>query len=644
MFLDLGLLLLAAFLGGLAAHALRQPPVVGYILAGILVGPATPGPTIRDPRAFELFAQIGVVLLLFSAGLEFSLSGLLRVRRVALYGTPVGIVAIVLLTTGLGHLFGWSLSERIVVGSSMSVASTTVLFKFLQDRHELGSPHGRILLGMSLAQDLAVVLVIALLPALRPGGRPQVELALQGILQAAVTTVPLLWLARRVVPGALARVAHTRSMELFLLAAVTLAIGTAAFTARMGLSLALGAFLAGLVVSESEFAHEALARVLPIRDVFVAVFFVSMGMLLRPAAMIAQVPVIASLVALVVVGNVLVWTAIVRGAGYPLRIAVLCGLGLSQVGEFSYLIAGSARAQGILSQTTYEAILAASLVTILINANVFRRRPAWLEGLLQTSPYEPRGVSSEEAHLEGHVLLCGFGRVGREVAEALDSFGIPYVVVDLDPQALEAARARGARAVFGDVANPLALRRAGAERARLAVVAVPDFRATYRCVRALRELARDLPILARVHQSRHRALLLEAGATEVIQPEVEAALTIVRHSLDWLGVDHEAGRAYLKQARRHWPEALRAEGFAEGLQAREVVVRSPQLTGQSLRRARLGERTGAIVASLTRCGGEQILNPRPDEVLRTGDRLLVIGEQGQLDALERLCQGEQEER
>lgn|GEM_PF-2334965 len=169
-------------------------------------------------------------------------------------------------------------------------------------------------------------------------------------------------------------------------------------------------------------------------------------------------------------------------------------------------------------------------MTILINANVFRRRPAWLEKLLGTFPHEP--------------------------AEALDFFGIPYVAVDLDPQALE-------------VANPLALRRAGVERARLAVVAVPDFRAAYRCVRALRELAPDLPILARGHQSRHRALLLEAGATEVIQPEVEAALTIVRHSLDWLGVDHEAGRAYLKEARRHWPEALRAEGFAEGLQARE---------------------------------------------------------------------------
>ena len=639
LFLDLGLLLLAAFLGGLAAHVLRQPPVVGYVLAGILVGSATPGSTIRDPQAFELFAQIGVVLLLFSAGLEFSLSSLVRVRRVALYGTPVGIVAIVLLTTGLGHLFGWSLTERIVVGASISFCSTTVLFKFLQDRHELSSLHGRILIGMSLVQDLIVVLVIALLPTLRPGGRPQAELVLQGILQAAVTTIPLLWLARRVVPGALARVAHTRSMELFLLAAVALAIGTAAFTAQMGLSLALGAFLAGLVVSESEFAHEALARVLPIRDVFVAVFFVSMGMLLRPASMITQVPVIASLVALVVIGNALVWTAVVRGAGYPPRIALLCGLGLSQVGEFSYLVAGSARAQEILRQTMYEAILTASLVTILINANVFRRRPAWLEGLLQTSPYEPREVSPDKTHLEGHVVLCGFGRVGREVAEALDFFGVPYVAVDLDPQALEATRA-----VFGDATNPLALRRAGAERARLAVVTIPDFQAAYRCVRALRELAPDLPILARVHQSRHRALLLEAGATEVIQPEVEAALTIVRHSLDWLGIAHEAGRAYLKQARRHWPEALRAEGFAEELQAREVLVRSRQLTGQSLQRARLGERTGAIVVSLTRSGGEQILNPRPEEVLRPGDRLLVIGDQGQLDALERLCQGEQENR
>lgn len=635
--MDLGLLLGAAVAGGLVAHLLHAPPVVGYILAGVLVGPATPGPTLRAPQTFELFAQIGLILLLFCAGLEFSLQDLWRVRRVALYGTPLGMAAIVLMATGFGALVGWPLPSRLAVGVALSVASSTVLLKFLQDRHELGSLHGRILMGISLAQDLIVVLVPAILPALAPAGQTGADLLLRGFLQAAVVLLPLLWLARRAVPHLLARIARTRSAELFLLAVVALAVGTAAFTAHMGLSLALGAFLAGLVVSESEFAYETLSRVLPLRDVFVAVFFVSMGMLLDPATLVEQAGVILGLVLLVAVGNALVWAVVVRAAGYPRGIAAVCGVGLAQMGEFSYLVAGTARAQGLLPESLYEAVLAASLLTILLNAAAFRHRPGWMERMVGMHGVTPRVVGRGTDRLTEHVVLCGFGRVGREVADALDAFGIPYAVVDLDLEALQAARARGARAVFGEVGNPLALRRAGAERARMAVVAVPDFGAAYRCVRALRELNPNLPILARVHASRHRALLLEAGATEVIQPEVEAALTMVRHSLDRLGIDHEAGRAYLKRARAHWPEALRMEGLPEGLQVREVVVRNPDLIHRSLRGARLAERTGALVAALTHPDGQEIRNPGPEEILQQGDRLLAIGEPAQLDALERMC-------
>ncbi|MDR7415760.1 MAG: cation:proton antiporter [Armatimonadota bacterium] len=639
-FVDLGLLLGAAVAGGLAAHLLHAPPVVGYILAGILVGPATPGPTVRDLRTFELFAQIGLVLLLFSAGLEFSLQDLWRVRRVALYGTPLGMAAIVLLVTGFGGLLGWLLPHRLAAGVALSVASSTVLLKFLQDRHELGSLHGRILLGISLTQDLVAVLVLAVLPALAPAGQARTDLLLRGFLQAAVVLLPLLWLARRGVPHLLARIARARSTELFLLAVVALAVGTAAFTAHVGLSLALGAFLAGLVVSESEFAHETLSRVLPLRDVFVAVFFVSVGMLLEPRTLLEQAGAILGMGLLVAVGNALVWAAVVRAAGHSRGIAVLCGTGLAQMGEFSYLVAGAARSHGLLPESLYETILAASLLTILLNALTFRHRPAWLEGLVGMNRVTPRVASRGTGRLTGHVVLCGFGRVGQEVADALDAFGIPYAAVDLDPEALQVAKTRGARAVFGDVANPLALRQAGAERARLAVVAVPDFGAAYRCVRALRELNPHLPILVRVHRSSYRALLLEAGATEVIQPEVEAALTIVRHSLDWLGIDHDAGRAYLKRARAHWPDALRAEGVPEGLQVREVVVHNPDLVHRSLRQTRLAERTGALLASLTHPDGREIRNPGPEEILREGDRLLAIGEPDQLDALERLCGGD----
>lgn len=632
--------MLAALGGGLLAHALRQPLIVGYILGGIAVGPFTPGPTVTDVRAFELFAEIGVVLLLFSAGVEFSIRELFRVRRVALLGGPAGIALTVLLTVGVGWLLRWPLAQSLVVGGAISVASTMVLIKFLQERGELGAPHGRVAVGITLVEDLAVVAMTILLPVLALGGEHRLALFGRGLLQAALLLIPLLWLARRVVPKVLARVARTRNMELFLMVTLAMAIGTATLTAGLGLSLALGAFLAGLVISESEFAHEALARILPVRDIFVAVFFVSIGTFVRPASLLAEAQVVVLLVVLITVGKFLVWSVIVRAAGYGARTAILAGLGLTQIGEFSYILAGLGRAQGLVSTAVYEAVLASSLLTILLNALLFRRVPSWLERRI--AGLEPaREAPSAAVTASPRVVVCGFGRVGRGVADALDAFGLPYVVVDLDPEALRAARARRAGAVFGDAGNPAVLQRAAVDRAELLVVAIPEFQTAHRCVRAARQMRPDLPILARVHQERHRASMVEAGATEVIQPEVEAALTIVGHSLVRLGVDRPQVRHYLEQARSRWPGADEGDGPepAGRLEAREIVIRSPQVADRPLWRARIPERTGAVVVSVVH-EGREVINPEPEQPLRRGDRLLAIGSGDQLDRLERLCTDE----
>lgn len=638
-FAELGLLLLAALAGGLGAHLLRQPPVVGYVLAGVALAAL---PQAAESAPFELFTQVGVVLLLFTAGVEFSLSDLWRARRVAFYGTPVAMTITAGMVTGLGVLAGWTVNQAAAVGLAVSVMSTAVLFKFLQDRKEMGSAHGRILVAVSLAQDLAAVLLVAFLPALAPGGDAVRDTALAFVRVAAL--VPLLWFGRRVVPTLLSWVASTRSMELFLVTVVVLAVGTAALALALGLSPALGALLAGLVVSESEFAHETLARVLPLRDVFVALFFLSVGLLLRPASLALHLPTVLGIAAVVVVGNSLVWAAVVRAAGYPRRVALLCGLGVGQIGEFSYLLAATAVHAGLMDRALYQSVLGASLVTVLINALLFRTRPRWLEAWLGRHEEPAPGIPAEVGtgrRLESHAVLCGFGRVGQEVAQALEAFGIPYAVVDLDPESLQTARSQGAVGVFGDVGSSRTLRRAGVDRARLVVVAVPDAGAALRCVQRVRQLNPEVPVLARIHQAAHRALLLEAGATEVVQPEVEAALTMIRHTLDWLGVSHEAGRAYLKTARGHWPEAIRSEGPAAGLESRVVVVHSERLVGRSLRQVRLTERTGAVVAAVTHPDGRQVVDPGPEEVLQRGDRLLAIGEPEQLDALQRACGSEE---
>lgn len=378
---DLGLLLLAALGGGIIAHLLRQPLIVGYILGGIVVSPFTPGPRVSNPHDFEIFADIGVVLLMFSIGSEFSLEELVRVRKVALY-TPGGMLLIILLVLVIGWPLRWPLPQRFVIGASISVCSTMVLLKFLQDRGEVTSLHGRAVVGIALVEDLASVAMLVLLTALTPGNRGSPVAAIQAVLKAVIILGAVFWLGRRIIPGLLDRVTRTGDTELLVLVIMALAVGTAALTAAAGLSIALGAFLAGLLVNESESGHDLLARVLPIRDVFVAVFFASVGLLVQPALLAAQIPTIAILVCLVIVGNFLIWRLIVGIAGYGGKTAGLAALSLTQIGEFSYVLAGTGLREGLISDAVYQAVLATSLVTVTTNALLFRRTPKWLRSWL----------------------------------------------------------------------------------------------------------------------------------------------------------------------------------------------------------------------------------------------------------------------
>lgn len=376
---DLGLLLLAALGGGTIAYLLRQPLIVGYIFGGILVSPFTPGPQVSNPQAFETFADIGVVLLMFSIGVEFSLQELLRVRKVAVVGGPAGIIFIILMAFLVGWLVGWPVSQRLVIGAALSVCSTMVLVKFLQDRGEVNSTHGRIVVAIALVGDLAVVVMIVLLPTLNPMATNQLALLLQALLKGILILGPFFLLARRVVPRLLVRVAGTGDMELLVLVMMVLAIGTAVLTAAAGLSIALGAFLAGLLVNESESCHAILTRILPIRDIFVAIFFASIGLLIQPASLASQIPMIMVLVFLVVVGNFWIWHGVLRAAGYGTETVGLAALGLTQIGEFSYVLARVGLKEGLISVAVQQGILATSLITIVVNALIFRRMPNWLK-------------------------------------------------------------------------------------------------------------------------------------------------------------------------------------------------------------------------------------------------------------------------
>jgi len=635
LFRDLAYVFVAAVLGGSLAWLTRQPLILGYVIGGLLISPLTPGPAVSDIHTFELFAEIGVVLLMFSLGIEFSLKDLMGVKWIALVGGPIGIVLSTAVGLAVGSLLGWSPVAGAVIGMVVSPASTMVLARLLLDRGELHSRHGRIMIGITLVEDLAAVVLIILIPALGTMQGDRVLAVAKALLTAAAILVPFFYLASRILPQVLARVARTRNEELLLLVTLALGLGAAAVTQAAGLSLALGAFLAGLLINQSDYAHEMLARLLSLRDAFVALFFVTVGVLIDLRVVVDNIGLLGVLVGLVVIGQWAIWTVVSLLFRQSLSTALLVGVGLAQIGEFSFILVQVAREAGHVGADVYSATLAASLVTILINAALVRLVPRWIGPARLTKGSMPAlGLPSGPA-LEGHVVVCGFGRVGSAIGEALETFNIPYMVIETDPDIVKSLRARNVPAVFGDAAQRVILAAAQADQAALVILAIPENDRARQAVRRIRAFNPTVQILARVHDLAWRARLMEAGAAEVIQPEEEAASTLIRHALERLSLPRERVLAYLNRFRGAMERAkAEAEEVGAGLpQLREVSLRGGNLVGQSLGEARVRERFGVTVVAVTRVTGEQVADPTAETVLRRGDRLRLFGLPRQIDTL-----------
>jgi K+:H+ antiporter len=637
-FRDLAYVFLAAVTGGALARLARQPLILGYVLGGILISPLTPGPSVSDLHTFELFAEIGVILLMFSIGIEFSLRDLLSVKWVALLGGPLGILLSVSLGVGVAAGLGWSLLQGAIVGIVISVASTMVLARLLMDRGELHSRHGRVMIGITLVEDLAVVILIVLIPALGTLAAGRLLTIAMALGTSLLILIPAIYVAAKVVPPLMTRVARLHSDEMFLLVALAVGLGTAALSQAAGLSLALGAFLAGLIINGSEYAHETLARLLPLRDVFVALFFVTIGALIDPQSLIQNVPLLAIMVALIVVGKLVLWTLVVWLFRLPFWSALLVGVGLTQIGEFSFILVQVARNAGHVGAEIYNATLAASLVSILINAALVRTVPAWIARLRGVEA-RPAPADIERAEAE-HVVLCGFGRVGSAVGEALETFGIRFVVIERDPDIVRGLRSRAVRCLFGDAAQPRLLEEAGAGRASLVVVALPEMDRAQLVVRGVRALSPGVPILARAHSATARDGLADSGATEVIEPELEAAATLIRHALRKLALPQPRVLDYLTRFRGAMspPGADVGAGLstAEPLpEVHDVMLGAGALSDLSLGEARVRERFGVTVVSVERPGGDAVVNPSADTRLRPGDRLRVFGLREQVAAFRR---------
>ena len=385
---DIALVFVAAVVGGLIARRLRQPLILGYVLGGILIGPFTPGPALaaRHVHVLEQAAEAGVILLMYSIGIEFSFRDLLKVKWVAMIGGPLGIVLSMLMGLGVGRFMGWSAGQGLAMGAIISVASTMVLSRLLIDRGELHSTHGRVMIGITLVEDVAVVALTVLLPAFTTLSGERLLSVAQAIGMALLALVPLAFVAAKLVPPLMSRVARSKSEELSLLVILALGFVIAAISQAVGLSLALGAFLAGLAVSGSRHAHLVLGRLLPFRDAFVALFFVTIGALINPSSLVSHPGLLFTLLGMIVAGKFLVWLLVTRLFGYPFITAILVGVGLTQIGEFSYVLLQVARSSGLVGMDLYNATLAASLFSIVLNAFLIRWAGKWARPRVSTAP------------------------------------------------------------------------------------------------------------------------------------------------------------------------------------------------------------------------------------------------------------------
>jgi len=551
-----------AFVFGLVATRLRLPLIIGYLMAGIAVGPFTPG-FVADAGLAAQLAELGVILLMFGVGLHFSIRDLLAVRHIAVPGAMVQIGAATGLGAVLSHFWGWSWGSGIVFGLSLSVASTVVLLRALEGIGALDSTDGRIAVGWLIVEDLVTVLALVLLPALAPtlggaataptsGAPPQLAMTL-AITAAKVAGFVALMLigGRRLIPWLLGRVAKTGSRELFTLSVLAIALGIAVGVAALfDVSFALGAFFAGVVVSESDFSHEAATSALPLQDAFAVLFFVSVGMLFDPSVLLEHPTRVLAVLFVIVVGKSLAALGIVLVFRYPVHTALRISASLAQIGEFSFILAALGVSLGLLAPEAQSLIVAGALLSITIHPFVFalvdplHAKISKRRGLTEALERPAGGLAQLPAEFDplsfrGHVVLIGHGRVGGPVAAELGAHGIAHVIVEQSRERAEALRAQGLPVIYGDATRPEVLADAHLEHARLVLVAAPDAYQARAILVLAKRLHPEVEVIVRTHSDEERVFLEQHGAAVAMVGERELAVSMTRHALRRYDVEHD---------------------------------------------------------------------------------------------------------
>ncbi len=557
---DIAIIVTAGLLGGVLAQRLRQPLILGYIAAGIVLGPVTGGALISDPHDIELLSEIGVALLLFALGIEFSLKELRPVRWVAMLGASIQILLTMGVMAGVGRALGWSWTSAIWFGGCVSLSSTMVILKTLQSQGRLGTLSSRVMIGMLLVQDLAVVPLLILLPKLTDlrAGLPVLGWAL---MRSAIFLTLMILVGTRVIPWLMRQVSRWNSRELFLLTVAGLGLGIGLGTYKVGLSFAFGAFVAGIVLSESEYAHQALSDIIPLRDIFGLLFFASVGMLLEPDFLQENLWLVLGLAGAVSVTKGLICSGVGGAFGYRNVVPLALGLTMFQAGEFAFVIGKVGVATGSISTDLYSVIMAVTLVTMFLTPFLSRATApiyGFLKSRRQVEPVLTINIANEELH--DHVVVAGAGHMGLTVARVLSRLGLPFVLIELDQHRLETCRDAGLAVIYGDASHRVVLEAAGLNRACVLLITTPSPLVTLATVRHARQLRPDLHVVARADSNELLDSLHDLGVHEVVLPQMEAGLEVTRQALLHLQVPDQQIERFADEVRREFYRPLSENG------------------------------------------------------------------------------------
>ncbi|OPY27737.1 MAG: Calcium-gated potassium channel MthK [Methanocella sp. PtaU1.Bin125] len=651
---SISLVLAFSILVLLLCYRFRIPEVIGLLLTGVIAGPSVLG-IFANTHEIDYIAEIGVVLLLFTIGMEFSFKSLLQVKKEFFVGGTLQVLFTFTAALVLSVLLGLSLNTAILIGFLIALSSTAIVLRLLQENDELGTPHGRIILGILIFQDVIAVPMMLVIPFLTGSAGNLLEtiplLIFEILAMIALVVVGTAW----IVPKVLHRVARTRSQELFLLSVAVIGLAMAWLTSSIGMSMALGAFLAGLIISESKFSHQALGNILPFRYVFTSIFFVSIGMLLDIGYLISHPALILAAVVAVLLIKAVVGGATTLILGYPMRTVVLVGLALSQVGEFSFILSRIGLNGGLLSPEIYQFFLATSILTMGVSPFLMGASP-FISDLLCRLPLPARlksdrcGPEAVRDAVRDHIVIIGYGLNGRNLSRAAKSAKVPYIIIEMNPDTVAKEAARGEPIHYGDATNSLILEHANVGEARVVVIAISDAAATRRIITAIRQINPRVRIIVRTRYLSEMKPLYALGASEVIPEEFETSVEIFARVLRSYLVPRDSIDQLTAELRSENYEVLRCptRGYAlsdlnvplSNVEIATVQVREDApASGKSIKDVELRRKYGVTILMVQR-DSKPVYNPDADTKLLPGDTLYLFGNPEKLSGAVRLFSAE----